>query len=165
MRLKYQLSILYLFAILPATAAFANEESELAHVEIQSLTDFASTKEEALNSSKLIMLVMSATDCGYCKTLEEEIIKPMLRSGDYENNVLIHQLNIDDSYQLNDTDGKQLTPSEMASKYNVKVTPTLLFLDSKGNEVREKIVGIHLLDFFASYIDTAIDQGLKIIRN
>lgn len=164
-QIKHHLAILCLVTILPSTAAFAYEEDELAVVEIQSLTDFASTKKEASNSNKLIMLEMSASYCGYCLTLEEEIIKPMLRSGDYKDNVLIHQLKIDDTYVLNDTDGKQLTPSELASKYNVKITPTLLFLDGKGNEVREKIAGVYLLDFFATYIDDAIDQGLKVIRN
>lgn len=156
---------MFLLTILQATAAFANEESELDFVEIQSLTDFASTKEEALNSSKLIMLELSASGCGYCKILEEEVIKPMLRSGDYKDSVLIRNLKIDDTYLLSDTTGKQLTPAELANKYKLKVTPTLLFLDGKGNEVSEKLVGVYLLDFYSHYVDQAIDQGLKIIRN
>ena len=169
MRLKHQkklhLPLFLLLTILPASAAFSYEESELPYVEIQSLTDFASTKEEALNSNKIIMLELSASYCSYCQVLEEEIIKPMLRSGDYKDNVLIRQLKIDDTFPLKDTTGKQLTPAELAKKFNVTITPTLLFLDGKGNQVSEKIRGVYSLDFYGSYVDQAIDQGLKIIRN
>lgn len=160
-----KLPLFFLLSLLPATSVFAYEDSELPFVEIQSLSDFASTKAEALNSNKIIMLEMSASYCGYCETLEEEIIKPMLRSGDYTDNVLIRQLKIDDTALLNDTSGKQLTPAELAKKFNVKVTPTLLFLDGKGNEVSKRIRGVYSLDFYGSYVDQAIDQGLKVIRN
>ncbi len=162
---KHYLPLFFLLSILSATAAFAYEESELPFVEIQSLTDFASTKEEALNSNKIIMLELSASYCDYCELLEEEIIKPMLRSGDYKDNVLIRQLKIDDTSLLKDTDGKQLTPAELAEKFNVNITPTLIFIDGKGNEVSKKIRGVYSLDFYGSYVDQAIDQGLQIIRN
>jgi len=65
------------------------EEDELPYVKIIELTDFKTLTKQARESGKVIMLEMSATYCGYCKTLEEEIIKPMLRSGDYSDNVLI----------------------------------------------------------------------------
>ena len=154
--------LLFLFHV---TSAVAYEESELPFVKIESLTDFASTKEEALNSNKIILLEMSASYCGYCETLEEEIIKPMLRSGDYTDKVLIRRLQIDGSARLKDTTGIQLSPAEIAEKFDVSLTPTLLFLDGNGNEVSKKIRGVYSLDFYGSYVDEAIDQGLKVIRN
>ena len=160
-----KLPLFFLLSIFPVTSAFAYEESELPYVEIQSLTNFASTKEEASNSKKIIMLEMSASYCGYCETLEEEIIKPMLRSGDYTEDVLIRRLKIDDTALLKDTSKKQISPAELAKKFNVNITPTLLFLDGNGNEVSEKIRGVYSLDFYGSYVDQAIEQGLKIIRN
>ena len=154
--------LLFMFAV---TSAFAYEESELPYVKIESLTDFASTKEEALNSNKIIMLEMSASYCSYCETLEEEIIKPMLRSGEYTDNVLIRRLQIDEAALLKDTDGIYLTPTEIAEKFNVDITPTLLFIDGNGNEVSEKIRGVYSLDYYGGFVDQAIDQGLIIIRN
>jgi len=160
-----KLSLLFLSLIVSATTVIAYEESELPYVKIQALTDFASTKAEAANANKIIMLEMSASYCGYCDTLEEEIIKPMLRSGDYTDNVLIRKLQIDSNASLNDTFGAQLTAAELAKKFDVRVTPTLLFLDGNGNEVSEKIPGVYSLDFYGSYVDQAIEQGLKVIRN
>ena len=157
--------LLFLLFILPLTSVFAYEESELPYVKIESLTNFASTKEEALNSNKIIMLEMSASYCGYCETLEEEIIKPMLRSGEYTDNVLIRRLQIDEAALLKDTDGIYLTPTEIAEKFNVDITPTLLFIDGNGNEVSEKIRGVYSLDYYGGFVDQAIDQGLIIIRN
>lgn len=162
---KRNLPLFLLLFLFPLTSAVAYEESELPFVKIESLTDFASTKEQALNSNKIIMLEMSASYCGYCETLEEEIIKPMLRSGDYTDSVLIRRLQIDSTARLKDTSGIQLSPAEIAEKFDVSLTPTLLFLDGNGNEVSKKILGVYSLDYYGSYVDQAIDQGLKVIRN
>ena len=112
------------------------------------------------------MLAMSATYCDYCRTLEEEIIKPMLRSGDYEHNVLIRKLEIDSYASIRHFSGDTVTPARLARDFNVFVTPTLIFLDSRGQEVSERILGINSLDFFGAYVDDALIEGRqRILQN
>ena len=139
-------------------------EEVLPFVEIESVDNFAALTHKAKKNDKVILLEMSATYCGYCKTLEEEIIKPMLRSGDYEN-VLIRKLNIDSHYPMADLGGKKSSPFELSSRMGVYLTPTLLFLDGDGNEVGERIVGVNTLEMYGGYVDDAIEQGLKTINN
>ncbi len=140
------------------------DEDELPFVQIFSLRDFSALSEEAASDNKIIMLEISASYCDYCRILEEEIIKPMLRSGDYTKNVLIRQLEIDDTYLLNNITGEKITPADLAEKLKIKITPTLLFLDSEGNEVSERILGIYSLDFYGGYVDEALINGLKRIK-
>jgi len=172
------LRIFLLFAlIIGSTLAFSqypdeNDEEEydtsyeqnLPFVEIQTVDNFAALTHKAKKNNQVILLEMSATYCGYCKTLEEEIIKPMLRSGDYDK-VLIRKLNIDSHYPMTDLGGKKSSPFELSSRMGVYLTPTLLFLDGNGNEVGERIVGVNTLEMYGGYVDNSINQGLKSINN
>lgn len=142
-------------------AAYANED--LPYVEIQQVQDFTAITQEARNSGKLIMLEMSASYCGYCRTLEEEIIKPMLRSGDY-NHVLIRKLEIDSHYSMNHPSGKKTSPAQLANQFKVFVTPTLIFLDGEGKEVSERILGVNSLDYYGAYVDEALQKGLRSLH-
>jgi len=141
------------------------EEDELPYVEIIELTDFNTLTKKAQQTGKVIMLEMSATYCGYCKTLEEEIIKPMLRSGDYNDNVLIRQVNIDIHGLMDDLGGDKTSPDQLARRYDIFITPTLLFLDGQGEEVSERILGVNSLDYYGAYVDEALEQGYHKIQS
>lgn len=147
------------------TAADADDEDEsLPHVELKAVKDLSLLAEQAREDDKIILLEVTASYCSYCALLEEEIIKPMLRSGDYKKTVLIRQLEMDSFYPVKDFAGNDTTLAELAIKYKVKLTPTLLFLDANGNEVAERILGVYSLDFFGFYVDEALTKGLKRIR-
>jgi len=158
---------LFNFAFVPCGAALADaindqqdtDEEGLPYVQIEAAKDFSSLATEARQSEKIIMLEVTASYCGYCGTLEEEIIKPMMRSGDYEKNVLIRQLEMDSPYMIKDFTGNEMTTAALAQEYKIKITPTLLFLDADGNEAAERIMGVYSLDFFGAFVDAAIVKG------
>jgi thioredoxin-related protein len=167
-RFQHKLPLLYglLFLTVCSLQTHAQEEvddEDLPYVEIQHATDFVVLSKEARSSGKVIMLEMSASYCGYCETLEENIIKPMLRSGDYEH-VLIRKLDIDSHFTINAPDGSRTTPAQFAIQRNVSLTPTILFLDSQGNEVSERILGVNTLELYGGYVDEALKQGYRKIN-
>jgi len=136
----------------------------LPYVELEAVKDLSSLAAQARQSEKIIMLEVSASYCSYCGLLEEEIIKPMIRSGDYKNTVLIRQLEMDSFTTIKDFVGNETTAASLAQSYKVKITPTLLFLDANGKEVTERIPGVYSLDFFGAYVDEALAKGLETIR-
>ena len=141
----------------------ASAEDTLPSVEIIQVTDFSKLAQMANDQQKLIMLEVSATYCGFCRKLEHEIIKPMLRSGDYDD-VLIRKIEIDEHTPLIDFDGNRISPGRMAQHLNIDVTPTIIFLDGQNQEVSGRIVGVNSLDYFGGYVDDAINHGLVAIR-
>ena len=159
------ISLLALIAsmVLTGLNVQANDEHDLPYVEIQTVNDMAALGQEALAKNKVIMLEMSASHCGYCRTLEEEIIKPMLRSGDYVKNVLIRKMQIDSHYSMNNINGGKTSPAELARQFNVYVTPTLIFLDGHGKEISERILGVNSLDYYGAYVDEALLKGQQTI--
>lgn len=137
---------------------------DLPYVEIKAVKDLSASSKQVRSYEKIVMLEVSASHCSYCDVLEEEIIKPMLRSGDYENTVIIRRFEMDSFDTMKDFDGNDTTAAALAKAYKVKLTPTLLFLDVNGNEVAERIMGVNSLDFFGAYVDEALAKGLSVIK-
>lgn len=164
-------SLSLLFLMLFANSVIAqdysddDDEDNLPYVEIKSANNLQQLGQLAIQQQKIIFLEMSASYCGYCKTLEEHIIKPMLRSGDYENHVLIRKLDIDSHYPMKDFDGSKTSPAQYAFKVNASLTPTLLFLDGRGKEVSERILGVYTLEMYGHYVDDALIQGHRKIKH
>ena len=50
-------------------------------------------------------------------------------------------------------------PSRIAGRYKVHVTPTVLFVDSHGEEIAKRLVGVASLDFYGGYLDAALVQS------
>jgi thioredoxin-related protein len=106
-----------------------------------------------------ILLVISQTGCPFCRQLKEEILRPMIISGEYVDKVIIREVLIDDLGPVRDFDGSKVEPGALATRYGARVTPTLLFLDHRGRELAERIVGINSLDYYGFYVDSAIHKA------
>ena len=104
-----------------------------------------------------LLLEFAADECEYCTLLEEEILNPTLLNRDYDQRVLMRKLLIDRSRKLRDFDETPVTAAELANRYRVFVTPTLLFVDSQGRELAERMVGVTTLELYGGYLDQAIE--------
>jgi len=127
-------------------------------------SDLAADGRLAAERRLPILLVVAASDCPYCVQLEEDFLKPMLISGDYDDRVIIRKIEIDQADLLRDFDGRLVTPSELADRYRASLTPTMLFLDPQGRELVERMVGLTTPDFFGGYLDQAIDAAREALR-
>jgi len=151
-------------SIIPVAGLSRAMDEPLPEVEIITVENFSQLAGTAKNQRKLIMLEFAASYCSYCRKLEEEVLKPMLRSGDYDADVLIRKIDIDGVDNLRDFEGRSTSSSTLAHQFDIQVTPTLIFLDSRNQEVSKRIVGVHSLDYFGSYVDKAIEHGLTAIQ-
>ncbi len=109
----------------------------------------------------VLMLEFSSEFCGFCRRLEELFLVPMQRNADYDDKILIRMVSLDSYETLVDFNGLSMSTSEFASRYQVSLTPTLLFLDGDGVELSEKLVGIWSEDFYGGFIDSRIDEARK----
>ena len=107
----------------------------------------------------VLLLEFSSSDCPYCHELEEDFLLPMQRNAGYARKVLIRSVSLDDYETIIDFDGRSISTSEFALRYDVTVTPTMLFLDSRGRQLSKKLVGIWSKDYFGGFIDERIDQA------
>ena len=119
-------------------------------------------REEArLAREKNLVLVIefSSEYCGFCRRLEELFLLPMQRNDEYDSKILIRRVSLDMYETLVDFDGQSKSTADFASRYGVSLTPTLLFLNSDGVEMSEKLVGIWSEDYYGGFIDNRIDEA------
>lgn len=155
-------SLLIPLAFLVAGSA-ANAE-HIKDVEVEKVEDFHALGEVSERNHLPILLMFSASHCTYCVRLEEEFLKPMLRSGDYDNKILIRKIKIDSFEDIRDFDGQRVTVEEFADRYKVYVTPTVAFLDGRGQQLAPKRVGLSTPEFYGGYLDQSIDLALDMLN-
>jgi len=161
----YHLSILLLSLMITGlfTLQTQADEDELEVLEYIAVPGAENLMQDAKlrdESGMAIMVYVSAPDCPYCVRLEEEVILPLLRSGDYSRKLILRNINWDSSLPVIDFDGIAKEPSDLLLKYNIIATPTLLFLNSDGTEASKRLTGYQGDDFFWYYLDRAIERSL-----
>lgn len=133
-------------------------------VKVEEVNDFSKLGKISHEKRLPILLVFAAKHCTYCHQLEEDFLKPMLRSGDYTDKVLIRKVNIDGFGAIRDFKGKQVDVQDFADRYQVYVTPTVVFIDGDGTQLAQKRVGLNTPDFYGGYLDQSINTALDILR-
>lgn len=152
----YFLALTALFATLVAAPVAMAGEIPL----IKDLRKEASNSQE----KRLPILVMfSGEHCAYCVRIEEDFLKPMQNGGFYDDKVIIRRVKLGNDV-VSDFDGSRISASELAERYDVKVTPTLVFIDGHGRQLTQKLVGLTTPELYGGYLDQAIDTSLDRLR-
>lgn len=107
----------------------------------------------------LLVIEFSSEYCAFCRKLEELFLLPMQRNSEYRNKVLIRYVSLDMYETLVDFRGRSMSTGEFAARYDITLTPTLLFLNGDGIEMSDKLVGIWSEDYYGGFIDNRIDEG------
>jgi thioredoxin-related protein len=144
-----------LLAMLASAVYAAREEA----VEMITASDLRDEARIAREGDLVLVLEFSSEYCGYCRKLEAMFLLPMQRNADYDDKVLIRSVSLDSYETLTDFEGNFISTREFAARYQVSVTPTLVFLNSDGLEISDKLVGIWSEDFFGAYIDNRIEEA------
>ena len=124
--------------------------------EVPLVDDLAALGRTAERRRLPIVLLVSRSDCSYCMVIKDEVLNPMMKSGEYDDQALIVELMLDSVEPLRWFDGEHGVRDELASRFAADVTPTLLFLGPDGTELARRIRGINTPELFGFYVDRAI---------
>ena len=108
-----------------------------------------------------IVLFFNREGCPYCERALREYLVPMQSDPAYRAKAMFRQIEIDRRIPLVDFDGSRSTHRQFAMGHKITLTPTIHFVDGRGNDLVPPIVGLPTLDFFQSYLDSAIDDSRK----
>ena len=149
----FALGLILLFACLSAPAT---EEPSL-----KAERDFQDLSQLMQQSHQPVLVAFVAEYCGYCRQLEKDQLKPLVKKGDYTTRIFIRTVDIADTETLLNFKGEQVSPSDFANQYHADITPTLVFLDHTGQEIAERLVGYNSPDFYGAYLESAIEQAIN----
>jgi thioredoxin-related protein len=136
----------------------------VTEISIAELSNLQTEARKVSQNQRPLLIMFSTEHCPYCETVKEAFIKPMLRGGHYTHKVLIRKVELDSHKMLKDFNGAYISVQQLASRYKVFVTPTLIFIDEKGLALTKPLVGIATVDYYGGYLDNAIDESLIALK-
>ncbi len=107
--------------------------------------DLREDLEEARAEGKRLVLFFEQRGCIYCTKMHTEVFPRPEVSGYIEENFFVVQMNLYGDTEVTDFDGEVLSEKEMARRWNVMFTPTILFLPetvAEGQSAVEAAVAV-----------------------
>ena len=113
----------------------------------------------AASGGVTLLLAVTREGCSYCAKLRTEILSPMIRGGEYAQKLRIREMMMEPDEPVVDFDGSTTSTAEVAARYGVRITPTVLLLNADGRPLHSSIVGINNVDMYGYYLDQAIAEA------
>lgn len=123
---KLFIAVIGLVVLTAALYGFSSFKGETTNKSTESLewsTDLNSALQEARNTDKNVFIDFYADWCPYCKELDEKTFQDTGVQDKLSQNYVAVKINTDDN-------------PELASQYKVYSLPTLVILNSDGQEVK-----------------------------
>ena len=136
---KLFIAAIGLAVLAAALYGFSSFKGETTNTSVESLkwgTDLNSALQEARNTDKNVFIDFYADWCPYCKELDEKTFKDTRVQDKLSQNYVAVKINTDDN-------------PELASQYKVYSLPTLVILNSDGQEVKRYNGYVSADDLFA----------------
>jgi len=111
-----------------------------------------------------ILLFFDRGDCPYCERALREFLVPMSRDEKWRGCAIYRQVEVDRDLPLTDFDGTRTTHRAFATRYRAALTPTVMVVDGRGEKIGDALIGLMTPDFYAAYLENAIDAGVKHLR-
>ena len=95
--------------------------------------DLREDLEEANAEGKRLVLFFEQIGCIYCTKMHKEVFSKEIISNYIEDNFFVVQLNLHGDIEVTDFDGEVLPEKDMARKWGVLFTPSIIFLPQQVN--------------------------------
>lgn len=145
--------------------AVSAQADTLPYVKVPEPADLQAVGQEARQRQLPILIMFSRQGCPYCDVVREEFLKPMLRSGDYTDRVIMLEIHSDSYAHLRDFNGQMISAEALSHRYRAGFVPTVVFVNYEGKELAERLIGITTRDFYGGFLDEAIEASLQRLRN
>ena len=96
--------------------------------------DLREDLEEANAEGKRLVLFFEQIGCIYCTKMHKEVFSKEIISNYIEDNFFVVQLNLHGDIEVTDFDGEVLPEKDMARKWGILFTPSIIFLPQQVND-------------------------------
>ncbi|MEE9447096.1 MAG: thioredoxin fold domain-containing protein [Arenicellales bacterium] len=114
----------------------------------------------AQQENKPIVFFMTAGHCPYCEQLREEYFQ----FSPSDERFILREIELDEGPDLIGFNGDASTHRKVAKKHQVFLTPTVVFVDSKGDEIVEPMVGVPTMEFYHFYFEQALEKAIAKVQ-
>ena len=140
-------------ALLPTGAMVAAQARPLPAV-LPSAQYLPDELAAALVRRQPLLVMVSLEGCVYCRIARQSHLAPMHRSGQP-----MVQIDMRSDLRVVDFEGRSTTHDELARRWKIAITPTLLFFGPGAREVADRMEGAYQPDFYGPYLEDRLVQA------
>ncbi|MDZ4252640.1 MAG: hypothetical protein U1A72_08700 [Sulfuritalea sp.] len=140
-----------LLAALPALAPAAPASA------LTEATDLAADARLAAAKGVPLVVLYSREDCSWCEKVKREHLGPLSRNPAAP--AVVRELHMDRAGTVVDFAGRRIASADFSNQMQARFAPTVMFHGPDGAALAEPIVGFRLADFYAAYLDRAIEES------
>lgn len=122
--------------------------------------DLAADARDMRARGTVMLVLFSQAGCRWCERARNEVLLPLASDPASPRRVILREVALDNDAPLTDFAGRRATHRHFAVEEGVRLTPTLVIYGPDGKRLAEPIVGYRLADFYAEYVNRAIEEGL-----
>ena len=106
----------------------------------------------AQSQGEPLVLLVSIAGCPWCELLRRNYLAPMRAEG-----LPAFQIKVDDrTTAVANFKAQASTGADIASAYQAKLTPTVMFFNAQGIEIAPRIAGVASADLLGAQLDNAL---------
>lgn len=113
----------------------------------------------ALRQGQPLVVMVSLEGCAFCKIVRQSHLAPAAREG-----LPVVQVDMRSAQSVRDFSGQLTTHDELARRWRVSITPTVLFFGARGRETAERMEGAYQPDFYGPYLDERLLKARTVIK-
>ncbi|MEN9889482.1 MAG: hypothetical protein RL559_1519 [Pseudomonadota bacterium] len=115
---------------------------------------------QALKQGQPLVVMVSLEGCVFCRIVRQSHLAPMAREG-----FPLVQVDMRSAQTVRDFEGRMTTHDELARRWKISITPTVLFFGPRGREVAERMEGAYQPDFYGPYLDDRLAKARQHLRS
>lgn len=135
----------------------------VAEVGLEPLRDLRADARHAACRGQPLALLFSTEGCGFCRTVRELYLQPILRDGQYPG-IVIREVDTSSKDRVTDFNGEVTSMQDLAYRYDTWLVPVVVLLDPDGEILADPMVGISSQDYYGYYLDKAIEAAGEKVR-
>ena len=112
-----------------------------ASAELPRAENLQTDAQQAVADKKPIVLFFTLPNCSYCRIVRYDYFLPLLKQRTGNDQPIIREISVTGQNRVTLFDGQRPTETELAERYKVQMTPTVLFVNHEGNVVGNSIIG------------------------
>ncbi len=145
--------------LLACASAFAGAAFPAPHAAIPLATDLQADGRLSRARREPIVILFSLPGCPYCEIVRRSHLNPMLRDPAQAGRAIIRQIDVGADLRITGFKGERTTHEAIARAHEVRSAPVVAFWDGAGLPVADPLMGMLLADFYAAYLDAALETA------
>jgi thioredoxin-related protein len=118
--------------------------------------------QQASTDKKPIVLFFTLPNCSYCRIVRYDYFLPLLKQRAGRDQPIIREISVTGQNLVTLFDGKRMTEAELAERYKVQMTPTVMFVNHEGELLTDSLLGGDHTNYVGVF-DRSLEEARKKI--